>query len=173
MRVRSLVPSLNMWSPTHFLIIMSDSKNGDDINYEEALAELAALQTKLHKLRFELPNMLRTLAHIDARETAQQIFNKSVEGAKTFTTDLEDFITSYESAHDVLDLGKRKQSSGSNNEARSEIPSQNATVSKPPSESSSGSLAAQKSIQSIMQSGMSQEEPIILDEPGMSSFIQF
>jgi hypothetical protein len=155
------------------------SEPNDDINYEQALEKLNSLQSKLHKLRIELPSMLRILAHIDSRETTQQIFNKSVEGAKLFTDDLEDFLIGYKEATDVLEYGKRKVNnvplpsqivSGSN--ATATTATNNASNGNN-NNSSSGSLAAQKSIQSIMQSGMSQDEPIILDDPSMSSFIQF
>lgn len=171
----------------------------DDMNYEEALEKLVNLQLKLSKLRIELPRMLRILAHIDSSETTQQIFSKSVEGAKVFTEDLEEFLSSYNEASEILKYSKRKNdntllpsqivsASTTNLPANStstsaSIVSSTSTTSgnlsgtlataSAPNNASSGSLAAQKSIHSMMQSGMSQDEAIILDDSSMSSFIHF
>ncbi|CAN6616515.1 hypothetical protein TRVA0_006S03004 [Trichomonascus vanleenenianus] len=183
-----------------------------EVDYEEALKRLDELQARSQRLRFDLPNVLRGLAHIDERQAPNAVFAKVVQDIHAMGGDIEQFNEMYRNNDHVLNFGRKEKSAVLQQSnltpgatTNNMIPMNNAQTNNPQnrpvmggnnnnnnSNNTAGMAGSSQSPQSIISrmanangngsvppstrdsgmDGMTQDQPIVLDDSGMN-FVQF
>jgi hypothetical protein len=129
----------------------------------------------MYKLRLELPNLLRTLAHLDERESTTAVFNRCMQEAHNLNSEVAEFSALYAECSDILQKAREQEGSDAVNAIGSAAAPQ--PLQQPPNSSTPNpnpALATQQSIQNLMQSGAggTQDQPITFDNDPSMNFIQ-
>lgn len=146
----------------------------------------------MYKLRFDLPNLLRTLAHLDERESTTAIFNRCMQEAHNMNGEVAEFTALYAECHPILAKAREREDSTSMDTAinSAAAPQQQPSI-QPSNTGNNSALATQQSIQNFMQSGNpppqqqqaqpqpqqqqsqeQQQQPLMFDNDPSMNFIQ-